>query len=480
MKFSLKRFHKFNKASFTGRRFRSGVYVTAVSAIVIGIIIVINMFISQMGLKIDLTSRKLYTLSEETKDLLQNMDEDLTLYLLAQTGNEETDFVRIAQEYERHSKHIKLVLKDPILYPKFASKYVEEEVSQNSFLVVNNETDTAKYIAYHDMIETEFDYNTFQSHQTGIDVEGEVTSAIAYVTNPDLPLMYVVEGHGEREIGQEFKLLMDRLNIQVETLSTLTKETIPEDCDILFINTPTSDFSDEEVSMIKDYMAAGGNAIITLNYKSNELANFKSILDYYGVEVTDGIIVEGDADKFLPGYPHFLIPDTVNHEITNTVKDKKVYVIAPVSSGLSLSETTRSSLNIDPLLETSDTAYSKINVYSDTMSKEDGDIQGPFYLGLLASDTYDNTSSNLAVFSTEMMFDDSMLREYGNGDILTATMKALVGDESTIVIPAKRVVNDYIYITQQQGILWGALAVIVIPVGVLATGIVVNMKRRKK
>lgn len=468
------------KDSFSGRKFRSGAYVTATSVVVIAIVIIINMIVTQMGLQVDLTSRKLYTLSDETKDYVKNIKEDITIYLLAETGNENTDFQRIAKEYEKQSGHIHFVHKDPILYPKFASEYTDKEISQNSFIVVNDETGRSKYLDYSDLVVTEFDYNTYQQNVTGYEVEGEMTSAIQFVTNPDLPKMYVIEGHGEQEIGEAFKSSMDRLNVQMDTLEILKTESVPEDCDILFINTPTKDFSEEEVDRIKDYMITGGNAIITLDYTSEELKNFKSLLDYYGMEVTDGILIEGDSNMHLPNYPNFLVPEVVKHDITDQVIDNKVYVISPVASGLTISGTTRSSLTVSPLLQTSDTAYAKQNIYAETMSKEKGDIEGPFYIGLLASDTYNGVTSNMAVFSAKMMFDESMIQGYGNGNLLSGTIGYMSGDKSPISIASKSILADRIYVTQQQGILWGALVILVLPVFILVTGIAVNLKRRKR
>ena len=468
------------KESFSGRKFRSGAYVTATSAVVIAIVIIINMIVSQLGLQADLTSKKLYTLSDETIDFVKDIKEDITIYMLAETGNEDTDFQRIAKEYEKLSDHIHFIPKDPILYPKFASEYTDKEISQNSFIVVNDETGRSKYLDYSDLVVTEFDYNTYKSKITGYDVEGEMTSALQFVTNPDLPKMYVIKGHGEGEVSEVFKSSMDRLNVQVEDLEILKTESVPEDCNILYINTPTMDFSEEEVDRIKNYMMAGGNAIITLDYTCEKLTNFKSLLDYYGVKVTDGILVEGDNNMHLPNYPNFLVPDVVKHDITNQVIDDKVYVITPVASGLTISDTTRSSLTVAPLLQTSDAAYAKQNIHADTTSKEKGDIEGPFYIGLLASDTYNGVTSNMAVFSAKMMFDDNLIQGYGNGNLLSGTIGYMSGDKAPISIASKSIAADHIYVTQQQGILWGALVILVLPVFILVTGVVVNLKRRKR
>ena len=468
------------KESFSGRKFRSGAYVTAVSAIVIVIVIVINMIISQMGFQLDLTSKKLYTLSDDTIDLISNTGENVTIYLLAETGTIDPDFRRIAEEYDKRSDHITFVHKDPILYPKFASQYVDDEISQNSFIVVNDNSGRAKYLDYSQLIVSQIDYNTMTSTITGIDVEGELTSAIQFVTNADLPTIYVVEGHGEKALGGGFNSLMEKMNVEVKDLATLTMNKVPEDCGILFINTPSSDFSVDEISGIKDYMASGGNTILTLDYKSEGFPNYKSLIEYYGIELTNGIVIEGDSNMHIPNYPHFLVPDVINHSITKQITDNKVFVLSPVSSGLAEAETKRSSLTIEPLLKTSDKAYAKQDIYSETMSKEEGDIQGPFAIGILASDTFDEVTSNMAVFAAETIFDDSMIDGYGNGKLLSGTISYMAGEAEVITIPSKSTGPDYIYLTQQQGILWGALVVVILPLVILLSGILVSVKRRRR
>ena len=468
------------KASFSGRKFRSGAYVTLISAIVVIIVLVINLIISKIDLQVDLSNHNLYTLTDDTTQMVRNLKDDITIYYMTETGSESPVIQKIAEKYDSLSKHITVVSKDPVLYPKFAAQYVEDTITSDSFIVVNNSTGRAKYIDYSEMLIQTLNTQTYQNETTGIDVEGKITSAILYVTNPDLPVMYVVQGHGEVEIGEVFKTSMNKQNVKVETISTLTQSSIPEDCDILFFNSPTADLSDDEAAMIKDFMTTGGNAIITLDYKAEGLTNFKSLLDYYGIELVDGIIFEGDTNRHLPNTPHFLVPQILSHDITQRAIDKKVFVISAAASGLNISNTKRSSLTVDPLLATSASAYSKVNINSKTVSKEDGDINGPFYVGLLATDTYQNVTSHMAVYTSGFFFDDSAIEKYGNGDILTGTVGYLSGQATALSIPTKSLAQSRLNVTQQQGIIWGAVAIFIIPFLIIVAGIIVNLKRRKR
>jgi ABC-2 type transport system permease protein len=107
------------------------------TAIVIVLLLVVNLIVTKMDLKIDLSSQKMYTLTEPTVELVKNIKDDVTIYYLVESGNEKSVLQKIASKYDSLSDHITLEYKDPVLYPKFASKYVSDEIKQNSFLVVN-------------------------------------------------------------------------------------------------------------------------------------------------------------------------------------------------------------------------------------------------------------------------------------------------------------------------------------------------------
>ncbi len=467
------------KASFTGRKFRSGAYVSLMTAVVIVLVLVLNLIVTKMDLKVDLSTQKMYTLTEPSVELVKNMKDDVTIYYLVESGSEKTILQKIASKYDSLSDHIKLEYKDPVLYPKFASKYVSDEINPNSFLVVNNNNGRAKYVDYNSMIIEQVDYNTFQSNVTGIDVEGKLTSAIQYVTTQNVPVLYATTGHSENEVGELFKTTLEKQNVKVNSLATLTTESIPEDCNILYINEPKSDFSEGEITLIKNYMAAGGNVVLVIDYLAEDFANLKTLLEYNGVGMEDGIICEGDGNKHVPQYPHYIVPNILNHDITNAVTSSKKFVIMPVSSGLSILDSKRSSLTVTPLFQTSDQAYAKVSDSATTYEKEVGDIDGPFYTGVLASDSFKGVTSNLVVYSSGYVFDDSSF-DYGNYELLTGTMNYLAGGAAPVTVKSRSLIPEAVQFTEKEAALWGALVTIVLPLAILATGLLVILRRRKR
>lgn len=468
------------KSSFSGRKFRSGMYVTILSLIVIVIVLVANLIVSKLDLKLDVSPQNYYTLSKDTKNLVKDLKDDVVIYYMAVTGHEDEQVQKIAEKYDSLSSHIKVIEKDPVLYPKFAKNYDVDKISENSFIVVNKKNNRSKYVAYNDMIIQELDQSTYQYNTTGIDVEGKLSSAIQYVTTSNLPVMYAVQGHEEIEVGETFKEALSKLNVKLKTLQTVTAKKIPKDCDILLINAPQKDLSDDELAIIKKYMAAGGNAVITADYKLKELKNFESLINYYGLEITDGIVIEDDSDMHLPNYPHYLIPNLADSDITKNAVDNKVYFIAPVTSGVKENDNYRSSLKLTALATTSDKAYSKVNVKSQTLSKEVGDIEGPFNVGMLATDTYKETTTKMVLFGSENTFNDELIKSYGNYNILSGTVSYLSGNTTSLSIPTKSLAAKKVQLTQQSIIFWGALVVIIIPVIILVLGFVICYLRRRK
>ncbi len=470
------------KASFSGRKFKSGAYTSIITVIILVLLVVVNLIISKMDLKIDLSANQYYTLTQPTKDLVKGVKDDISIYYLVETGKETRVFRRIADKYESLSKHIKVVLKDPVLYPKFASQYVEDEIKNNSFLVVNHSNNRAMYVDYEDMLVygDQFNYNTFDYDLVGIDVEGKLTSAIQYVTTEDVPVIYTTSGHREKETGKNFAAALEKLNVKVNSTPTLTISSIPEDCDILVINSPETDFTADEIAMIMDYMENGGDVVLVVDYKSSGLENLKTLVEYYGIQMQDGIVFEGDSGRHVQNNPHLIITEVLQHNITNTVKQYGKFVIMPSSTGLKVLGDTRSSLKVEPLLATSNKAYAKVNLESETFSKEDGDLDGPFYVGLAATDTFKGVSSSLVVYSSEFVFDDSALESFGNYEILTGTVSELAGGIKPISVKTRSLTLESLNLSQKQSNTWGIITAVVIPLLILAGGVVINLRRRKR
>lgn len=468
--------------SFTSRKFIGGAYATIISAVVIVVVILINVLASELDLKIDVSNDGMYTITDVTKDYVKDINDDITLYYMAQNGNEDSTFTEVATKYTGLSSHIKLEYKDPVLYPNFSKQYVEEAITDNSIIVVNNTNGRARYVDNSDMLVTELDYSTYQTSVTGLDIEGQITSALQYVTTEDLPVMYMVNGHGETEIGTTLAASLGKVNVTTNSLATLTTESIPEDCSILLINGPTSDYSEEEVAMVKDYLTKGGNAIILADYRAMELANFNGLLNYYGVQLVSGIVVEGDTNHYTGQYPNTLVPDIGYQEITSSLRSDNSAVIVPTATGIKTLDSVRSTVTVEPLLTTSDSAYSKVDINSTTIDKESSDIDGPFDLGVAVTENYNEVETKLVVYGSVYLVDESFVSypSIGNLDLFLNTVSYTAGKQETLAVRTRSIEQAYLTLNAAQVNILAPFIVIVIPVIILGIGGFICIRRRKK
>ena len=207
--------------------FRGGSYSLIMTAIVLAILTVANVFVSALPTtltKYDMSSSKLYSITSNTKAVVNALKEDVTIYWIVQAGEEDQVFENLLGKYDSLSDRIEIVKKNPDIYPTFAKQYTDETVKNNSLVVECG--DRSRFISYDDIYLQKTNMYSFSSSRS-FDGEGAITSAIDYVTSEELPKLYALEGHGEAELPETFSDKIERENIEVESISLLKVDAIP-------------------------------------------------------------------------------------------------------------------------------------------------------------------------------------------------------------------------------------------------------------
>lgn len=466
---------------------KHGTYSMAVTAVVIAIVVVLNLVVQEIPSKyreIDLSSQKLYTIGEQTEKILKNLKKDVTLYYIAQDGTESSDIKNLLEKYEEGSKHITVEQKDPAVSPKFASQYTSDNISNNSIIVVCG--DKSKVVDYSSMYETSINYQTYSQEVTGFDGEGQLTSAINYVVSDNMPVLYNLEGHDESSMSETMKETIEKANIEIKSLNLLSEEAVPDDAECLFIFAPATDLTKEEADKIISYLENGGKALIVSNYTDEDMPNFESVLENYGVQPVDGIVLEGNTDNYVSQNPYYLLPNIESGEITSELSSQSRYVLAPLVQGIKKADNIRDTLNISSILTTSDSAYSKTNLKDmDTMEKEDGDIDGPFDLAVSITEKVgDDKETQIAYFASASIFNDSInsMVSGTNYELLSASLAWMCStdDSNQISIPSKSYDTTTLTVPTADINFWSIFVTGVLPVCTLLIGFGIWMKRRKQ
>lgn len=482
--------------SMSVKKIGLGVFSTGMVAFAVALAVVVNLVVQALPstiTQLDATSNHLYSMTDDTKKMLSKLDEDVTIYVLAAEKSADETVAKTLERYKAESSHVKVVYKDPAKYPNFYQTYTDDtSVTRNSLIVVSDKRN--KLVNYNKMYEGNYD-SSYNYQTTGYDGEGQITSAIEYVTSDDMPVVYEIEGHGETSLSGNFSEVITKANITSQSINLLKYDEIPEDAKAVIINGPTSDFSKDDAAKIISYLQKGGKVLISTTYTTEDMTNFKSILEAYQVSLQDGIVVEGDKDHYYQ-QPYYLLPDIASGSLTTSASGG--YVFAPSAMGITYPKNEDSTESVDstedttgqitytPLLTTSDDSYVKQDVANlTTLEKEDGDINGPFTIGLdVQQKVDDDNTTELIIYSCQMMFtDDADQMVSGNNSALFSdAITNLVSDsgESTTVIPVKSYDTSTLTVNATVTMLGAIFGIVVIPVLLLIAGIVIWVKRRKR
>lgn len=469
-----------NKQALTTRTAKVGGYSVLLALIVLAILVAVNVLFSVLPSKytqFDISAAQLYSLTSDTKVVATNLDKDVTIYWITQAGKESTVLDKLLDRYQDLSDHITVVKKDPDTYPTFAQQYTDETVVNNSLVVECG--DKNRYISYDDIYKVDTtSYYTTGSVSQSFDGEGQITSAIDYVVSDELPKIYLLSGHGEGALSDTFSDELTRSNYEtVSDFSLLNVDEIPEDCDTLLINAPTSDISKEELTMLRSYVQGGGKLmVLTGPQKSTALTNLDSLLVDYDVTITEGVVVDTDRDHYAFTAPYVLMPDIESSDITDPLTEASSHVIVPIAQGL----TVGSGSGATALLTTSDDAVSKAAGYAmTTYDKEDGDTDGPFTLAVSIEDSA--AGGKIVWVSTDYLLDD-MYNSYSSGANLDFVMNSLswmIGENDAVSIRAKSLNNSYLTISSSSATVLKVVMMGVIPACFLLLGIDELLRRRR-
>lgn len=455
--------------------FRGGSYAIVLTCIVLALLVVVNLLAGALPAnltKLDISSSKLYSITSNTKAVVNALEQDVIIYWIVQSGKEDDVIDNLLAKYESLSDHIEVVKRNPDVYPAFARQYTDETVSNNSLVVVSGEK--YRYVPYSDIYVSQGSAYSY-SYTTSFDGEGAITSAIDYVVSTRLPILYTLEGHGETALPDTFASQLEKENVQTQSLSLLNVDEIPEDAAALMIHAPASDISGEEAKMLSEYVKSGGKLLILAGpVADGELTNLYGILSDYGVSAVQGIVSEGDRSHYAFQAPYVLLPDLGDSDITAPLAEKNYMAIVPIAAGLQISGDSAVSL-----LNTTDSAYSKIAGYQQTTyEKEDGDIDGPFSLGV---DIQDHSSGRIIFFTSSYLLDD-MYNAYSSGannDMVMNALSALMGDRQAMSIRSKSLNYNYLTISESAASTIKLVMIGLVPLCYLAMGVVTVLEKRR-
>lgn len=463
--------------------------------------------------RIDLTSSGLTDLSKATEDYLKGVDQDVRVCLVSVAGQEDPTVSGFLERVGELTPRITVETVDPAVHPGFIANYSENDLSDNSLIVISDKR--SKVIESHELYRFEvtdalegeplgtYEYSDFTALVTNYASyfsagyytyeqlfrgESVIASAVDYVTTDDLPVVYTLKGHGESPLPDGILSAMSMDNLETKDLILTAAGSVPTDADCVLIHAPLSDLADSERSLLDAYLQKGGNLFLITDYRAAGLPNLTGLMKRYGLSAGRGYLYESNDEDYI-SYDDLILAHT------GTASD---YLgLGAYNALFADAHPIYTSENPDDLPEGAPVSYVPLFMTSENgrfhALAEDEDIgsgsgngdsnddpddpTGVYNMGIMASD---GASSAVWISSSYFLSPDfNSMAAGGNSVYFLALLEKITGKSDSLAIASKAMEENALVINGGQAIFWTVILVALIPAGILIAGIIVTIRRRR-
>ncbi len=433
--------------------------------IVFAIISVVEAFSARHSARLDLTENKRRSLSPQTVQVLKGLKAEINavgFFRPDQPGKRVAE--DLFKQYAGHAgKKFTWKLVDPDADPAQARRYGIESYGT---IVLETKTRSEKVL----------------------DAEEEkLTNGLVKLTREGKRVVYIVQGHGEHELGNtdrpgfsEAKGALEKANYEVKPLALARATTIPADAAVLVIPGPRTDLFAPEVDALEAYLAKGGKVLAMVDPPMQarmQDAVIKKFLARWGVDLGDNLIVElspiGRLFGIGPEVP--IIQQYEPHAITRDLAG--ITTLFPLTRTVTPVKTLPAGVNVQPLARTSPESWGETDrdaLEKGTAKPDPQDPKGPLPVAVVAT----KDKARLVVYGTSNLATNQFLNVQGNRDFFLNTVSWLAEEEDQITVRPKDVKQSPIFLSAHQGRVVALLPLVVLPGLVLAGGIVALLRRR--
>ena len=488
------------------KRVIRGGFSTIMVILAIAIVVVLNVIASAVetkaGLKIDLTSNKIYSLSAQTESNIRSImnkknengeySNEFVIYSFANDYTQDNLIGKTLERYAALSNNITLSVLDPakdsILRNKFSG--VSDQVEDKTVVVFNSKKNSFRVIKYEDMYYTDTENNV--SYWT---LEQKLTSAFMFLDSGRAQTnVYFLTGHGEAVTNVKFseraKLLKERLeeeNFKVDNIDLAMNDL--HSGDILIVIGPASDISEQDRDKVIKFLDANGKALFFLDPSRSGLKNFEAILDHYMIKFKNEIVYEKNESRHTTNSPLDLVPEVIsNKEITNGIINSKSSVYAGSCAYIEEYNPSSDLLTVLPLLNTSDRSvcisYEDYitSAYENKMNEYTEEKRRCIGLALYQKDSSSmqiDEGTRICVFSSSELALGERSGSAGNVDLIKNCVNWVDNKTNTISISGVQMNAYELSIADAATVkTLVTIVIIVIPVLILGGGVIIWLRRK--
>jgi hypothetical protein len=467
------------------KNFKYGYNALILTVIVVAIFVAIDIIAGLSPVRLDLTANKMFSISSDTKKILDGLKKDVTVYGLFDYGKvpakeERREIGEVLDKYAEYSSHIKVKYVDPDLNPGFlASVDPESSTTAGDYQYIIKCGSKISRLAVTQFYELNTNSTTRQTYKTSQRIEQELTGSLKFVTSGKTPTIYFTTGHGEMSVDTDYKTIKDvlkRNNYEVKSINFAIEEKVPDDASTLVFAAPISDLADSEAQKVISYLGRGGKiAFLFGAIESTEgFKNFGNILSGYNITINNDKIKETDGTRYVPNRPYDIIPDIQDNAINNFLSAQSRGLVMPSSRSIGLLKNERDYLTVIPMIKSSATS---IGEPVDITKKE---VKGPLNLAVYAQYGSSDVISQILVVGNASFITDAVLQNYTINGLyfFLNALGAMQDRKDDVLIAPKAYDTQKMTMNLSQVKIVQALTIVVLPLIILGLGFVIWLRRR--
>lgn len=468
-------------AAFLRRQTRLGTASVVSIVAVLGILVAVNYIGARQTKRWDLTAGGQYTLSDQTKQVLQKLDAPLQIRVFDQASGLDRFKDRL-REYAYVSKQVSVEYVDADRKPTLTRQY-------------NVQT-------YGTVV---FEYKNRTERVTG-DSEQDLTNTIIRTVTGTRRKVYFTAGHGEHDLMSAertgystAKSALESENYAVAALALIQTGAVPDDAAAVVVAGPTTDLLQPEIDALKAYLAKGGKLLLLIDPPAkaadSDLAGLHALAQDWGIQIGRNVVVDASGigrligtDESVPvasSYP--------GHPITERFTVLTAYPLArsvtPLPEGtngrvaqsfVTTGERSWAETDIEQLMKSGEV----------TLDLKKGDQRGPISIAAATTapapaapradpgDQVKTPESRVAVVGDSDFVSNYAISIQGNRDLVMNTIGWLTQQENLIAIRPKEAGDSRLTMTADQSRRMAWLALFLIPGAIFAMGVRTWWRRR--
>ena len=509
------------------KKFKYGTLSVVVICLVTAITIVVNLMAGLISkrypVKLDFTPDKRFELSDETIDVLKNLDKDIEITVATEKDmfasmaayyesmyrqyygiNAKVPYDMIPELLEKYSMYaeqgsgsIKVkyvnIDKDPDSLTKY-KKFYNGDIPTGSIIVYAN--DRVKVISGNDVMNMiQPDQSTIQSGQPSFIFAGEslITTAVMNVVDAHPVKAAIIKNmngqvvYNEQQYGNiitTFKSeLLEKNGYDCTDVDILEDDIIADGYDLVVLAMPSMDFTENIIQKLNDYLYNNGeygkNLVYLPDVANTGFTNIDAFLADWNIAVTDQMVVD---DKYATGNASNIMLQIDNADIVGALPSAALPIIAPLSREVQILPNKTDNV-VKSVLRSFDNSF-----LSDMVTGEaDTDDRSAHSIAVLSTREHaaqmDINSSRVLVLGSPLMADSELLTQsstYNNANVLLGIINNMTGKEAATVIPEKSLQQSYISATQTQANVIKIVVIWVIPLVFAAAGCIVLLRRKNR